>query len=122
MTNFLDALKLVLFPIHKEGYKFILIFAIISAFLGLYSDALGIFGLVLTLWCIYFFRDPERTIPLEDGVIVSPADGIVTRVEYGVEAPAELEFGDKKFNKISEFRRYLYSPPKTQGRLYFLTI
>jgi phosphatidylserine decarboxylase len=103
MTHFLDALKLVTFAIHKEGYKFIIIFALITALLALLSNSLGLIGLVATLWCVFFFRDPERIIPIEENIIVSPADGIVTRVEYGVEAPEDLGYGSKKFNKISVF-------------------
>jgi phosphatidylserine decarboxylase len=103
MNDLLDALKLVTFPIHKEGYKFIFIFAIATAILALLSNFLGVVGLVATLWCIFFFRDPERFVPLEDNAIISPADGIVTRVEYGAEAPEELGYGKTKFNKISIF-------------------
>ncbi len=103
MNDLLDALKLVTFPIHKEGYKFIFIFAIATAILALLSNFLGLIGLVATLWCIFFFRDPERFVPLEDNVITSPADGVVTRVEYGAEAPEELGYGKTKFNKISIF-------------------
>ena len=103
MNDLLDALKLVTFPIHKEGYKFIFIFAIATAILALMSNFLGLIGLVITLWCIFFFRDPERFVPLEDNAIISPADGVVTRVEYGAEAPEELGYGKTKFNKISIF-------------------
>ena len=103
MNDLLDALKLVTFPIHKEGYKFIFIFAIATAILALISNVLGLSGLVATLWCIFFFRDPERFVPLEDNAIISPADGVVTRVEYGAEAPEELGYGKTKFNKISIF-------------------
>jgi len=103
MNDLLDALKLVTFPIHKEGYKFIFIFAIATAILALMSNFLGLIGLVATLWCIFFFSDPERFVPLEDNVIISPADGVVTRVEYGAEAPEELGYGKTKFNKVSIF-------------------
>lgn len=103
MTNLIDALKLILFPIHKEGYKFILIFALATIILALLSDFLGLIGLVLTLWCIFFFRDPERYAPVEDKIVISPADGVVTRVEYGVRAPDDLGYGNKKFNKVSVF-------------------
>ncbi len=103
MNDLLDALKLVTFPIHKEGYKFIFIFAIATAILALISNVLGLIGLVATLWCVFFFRDPERFVPLEDNAIISPADGVVTRVEYGAEAPEELGYGKTKFNKISIF-------------------
>lgn len=103
MNNFIDLLKMVSFPIHKEGYKFILIFGLATIILALLSDTIGLIGLVLTAWCIFFFRDPERIIPVEENVIVSPADGVVTRVEYGVEAPAEIGWSTKKVNKISVF-------------------
>ncbi len=103
MNNFIDLLKMVSFPIHKEGYKFILIFGLATIILALFSDTIGLIGFVLTLWCIFFFRDPERVIPVEENVLVSPADGYVTRVEYGVEAPAELGWSNKKVNKISIF-------------------
>lgn len=103
MNNFIDALKLVAFPIHKEGYKFIIIFAVVAIILALMSSKLGLVGLVLTLWCIFFFRDPERIIPTEQNVVVSPADGVVTRIEYGVTAPEDLGYGDKKWNKICVF-------------------
>ena len=71
--------------------------------MALISNVLGLIGLVATLWCIFFFRDPERFVPLEDNAIISPADGVVTRVEYGAEAPEELGYGKTKFNKISIF-------------------
>lgn len=103
MNDFLDTVKMVTFPIHKEGYKFILIFALITIILALMNNILGLVGLVLTLWCVFFFRDPERIIPVEDNVIVSPADGVVTSVEYGIEAPDDLGYGKQKFNKISVF-------------------
>jgi phosphatidylserine decarboxylase len=103
MNDLLDALKLVTFPIHKEGYKFIFIFAIATAILALISNVLGLIGLVATLWCIFFFRDPERVIPVEENIIISPADGVVTRVEFGVEAPDDLGYGKQKFNKITVF-------------------
>lgn len=103
MNNFIDLLKMVSFPIHKEGYKFILIFGLATIILALFSDTVGLIGFVLTLWCIFFFRDPERVIPVEENVLVSPADGVVTRVEYGVEAPAEIGWTNKKVNKISIF-------------------
>jgi len=103
MNDLFDALKLVTFPIHKEGYKFILIFALVTALLAMLSNSLGLIGFVVTLWCIFFFRDPERITPRDENVIISPADGVVTRVEFGVVAPDDLGYGNKKFNKISVF-------------------
>ncbi len=103
MNNLFDALKMITFPIHREGLKFVLIFALVTIILHLISHSLGLIGVVLTLWCVFFFRDPERIIPVEENVVVSPADGVVTRVEYDVTAPEDLGFGNKKFNKISVF-------------------
>ncbi len=103
MSNFIDALKMVTFPIHKEGYKFIFIFAFITIIVALLSDFLGLIGLVATLWCVFFFRDPIRIAPKVEGAIVSPADGVVTKIEESVIAPSELEIKGKKFTKISIF-------------------
>lgn len=103
MQNLVEAIRLIAFPIHKEGYKFILMFAIGAIILALMSDFLGLIGLVLTLWCIFFFRDPERVIPQDETAIISPADGVVTKIEYGVSAPQDLGYDDQKWNKISIF-------------------
>ena len=103
MNNFVDLMKMVSFPIHKEGYKFILIFGLITIILALLNDMLGVVGLVLTFWCVFFFRDPERVIPVDENAIISPADGVVTRIEYDVNAPEELKWQGKKVNKISVF-------------------
>ncbi len=94
---------MVSFPIHKEGFKFVVIFALATIFLLLISDILGVIGIILTLWCIFFFRDPERVIPVEPNVIISPADGVVTRVEYNIDTPKELGMKDEKVNKITVF-------------------
>ena len=45
-------------PIHNEGYKFLVIFTVATIILYLISSFLGLIGLVLTIWCYYFFRDP----------------------------------------------------------------
>jgi phosphatidylserine decarboxylase len=103
MNDLLDAFKMVTFKIHKEGYKFILIFALVTAILAMLSNFLGLVGLVATLWCIFFFRDPERVIPTDEFAVISPADGVITRIDYSVSAPEDLGLGDKKFNKISVF-------------------
>jgi phosphatidylserine decarboxylase len=103
MNDLVNALKLVAFPIHKEGYKFIIIFAVATAILSMLNSSLGLIGLVLTAWCIFFFRDPDRIAPIEDNAVISPADGIITRVEYNADVPKELGYGDVKFNKISIF-------------------
>lgn len=74
-------------PIHPEGYPFIAIFFILSLVLGWLWDPLFWFGLVLTVWCSYFFRDPERVIPIGEDQVTSPADGRISFV--GKTAPPE---------------------------------
>ena len=92
-----------IFPkIHAEGYKFLVIFGLITVVLYSFSDFLGLIGLVLTIWVYYFFRDPERVIINDDNFLVSPADGEVIKVEE-VDGPKELGLENKKFKKISIF-------------------
>jgi phosphatidylserine decarboxylase len=92
-----------IFPkLHSEGYKFIVLAAVITIILYNFSSFLGLIGLVLTIWVYYFFRDPERVIIDDDNYLVSPADGEVIKVEE-VNGPKELGLENKKFNKISIF-------------------
>ena len=92
-----------IFPkIHPEGYKFLVIAGIITLLLYVFSDFLGLIGLVLTIWVYYFFRDPERVIIDDNNYLVSPADGEIIKVEE-VDGPKELGLENKRFNKISVF-------------------
>ena len=92
-----------IFPkIHAEGYKFLVIAAVITIVFYSFSDFLGLIGLVLTIWVYYFFRDPERVIIENDNYLVSPADGEIIKVEE-VDGPKELGFENRKFKKISIF-------------------
>ena len=92
-----------IFPkIHAEGYKFLVIAGIITIVFYIFSNFLGLIGLVLTIWVYYFFRDPERVIINDDSYLVSPADGEVIKVEE-VDGPKELGLENKKFKKISVF-------------------
>tara|TARA_B100000941_G_C28391548_1_gene493004 strand:- start:255 stop:902 length:648 start_codon:yes stop_codon:yes gene_type:complete len=91
------------FPkIHTEGYKFLVIAGIITIIFYIFSDFLGLIGLLLTIWVYYFFRDPERVIINDDNFLVSPADGEVLKVEETA-GPKELNLENKKFKKISIF-------------------
>ena len=92
-----------IFPkIHAEGYKFLVIAGIITIVFYIFSNFLGLIGLVLTIWVYYFFRDPERVIIDDNNYLVSPADGEVIKVEE-VDGPKELGLENKKFKKISVF-------------------
>ena len=92
-----------IFPkIHAEGYKFLVIAAIITILLYTFNNFLGLISLVLTIWVYYFFRDPDRIIIQDDIYLVSPADGEVIKVEE-VDGPKELGLENKRFKKISIF-------------------
>ena len=92
-----------IFPkIHAEGYKFLVIAAIITLIFYTFSNFLGLVGLVLTIWVYYFFRDPERVVIEDDNYLVSPADGEIIKVEE-VDALKELGLENKRFKKISIF-------------------
>lgn len=103
MTNLNVSLKDYIFPhINKEGWKFVAIFAAITALLYCICSLLGYIGLILTVWCVYFFRDPARVTPQIKDVVVSPADGIVQMIAE-VDGPEELGLQGKKFTRVSVF-------------------
>lgn len=101
-NHLLETIKAVLVPIHRAGYPFIASFALVSLFLSLLWPFLGFMGLVLTLWCIYFFRDPERMVPTRPGLVVSPGDGVIQQI-VEVVPPAELDLGSELHTRISIF-------------------
>ena len=96
MTDFL-------FPkIHKEGYRFLAIAAIITFVLLLFSNFLGFISFLITIWVYYFFRDPERFPINDETYLLSPADGVISQI-LEVHGPKELGLDDKKFTRISIF-------------------
>ena len=92
----------VLIPIAREGWPFIAIFGLASLILYFLYAPLGWIGLVLTLWCVYFFRNPDRVTPEREGLIVSPADGIVQMIAE-VSPPEELDMGSEPVVRVSVF-------------------
>ena len=96
MTDFL-------FPkLHKEGYRFLTIAAVVTFILLLISNFLGLIGFVLTVWVYYFFRDPERFPINDENYLLSPADGVVSQIIQS-NGPSELGLENKKFTRISIF-------------------
>lgn len=102
MSDLLESIRRLFVPIHKEGYPFIAIGAVLAVVLGQWSSVLFWICTVLTLWVCYFFRDPERVTPLRDGLVVSPADGRVSLVTTAV-PPAELALSSEPMQRISIF-------------------
>jgi phosphatidylserine decarboxylase len=101
-----SVLRQVLAPIHPDGWRFVAIFAVVTALLFWVAAPLGWIGVVGTLWCLYFFRDPWRVTPLRDGLVVAPADGRVVAVGPAV-PPAELGLGDAPMQRIGIFLNVL---------------
>jgi phosphatidylserine decarboxylase len=97
-----DTIRNTFVPIHKEGYPFIAGFFAISLLLGWLVQPLFWIGMVLTLWCIYFFRDPERSTPQDEDLVISPADGRVSSIALVV-PPEEMNLGTEPMVRISVF-------------------
>lgn len=98
----MNMLKIVAVPMHPEGRKFVTVFAIIAVLLGVIWQPLFWLGLGATVWCYYFFRDPVRTVPQRAGLVLSPADGVVSLISE-VAPPPELGLGDTPVIRVSVF-------------------
>jgi phosphatidylserine decarboxylase len=100
--SIVNSIRGQLVPIHPQGYPFIGAFALASLLLFWLWSPFGWIGTVLTLWCAYFFRDPERVTPVRDGLVVAPADGRVSRIT-AVVPPPELDLGSRPLPRVSIF-------------------
>ena len=98
----LSALDTVLTPIRREGWPFILGFALASMALALVATPLAWIGAAMTAWCAYFFRDPARMTPIETGLVISPADGLVQSIGPAL-PPPELGMEARTRTRISIF-------------------
>jgi phosphatidylserine decarboxylase len=95
-------LRRVLAPLHPDGFKFVLAAAFATVLLFLVWTPAGWLAAAVTLWIVYFFRDPWRVTPNREGLLVSPADGIVTSVTLA-RPPPELDMGDVEVARIGIF-------------------
>jgi phosphatidylserine decarboxylase len=98
----LASIRSQLAPVHREGMPFIGGFALASLILFWLWSPLGWLATMATLWCVYFFRDPERVTPIREGIMVSPADGRVSRVTNAL-PPKELDLGERPLTRVSIF-------------------
>jgi phosphatidylserine decarboxylase len=96
------SIRAQLTPIHREGYPFIAGFAVATLVLFWLWPPLGWLGVIATLWCVYFFRDPPRITPIREGIVVVPADGRVCQVVNAV-PPRELGLGEQPLPRVSIF-------------------
>ncbi len=98
----MNMIKIVAVPMHDEGRKFVAIFAGITVLLSFLWEPLFWLGLGATVWCYYFFRDPVRVIPQQKGLVLSPADGIISLIQDVVPS-AELDLGTEPLTRVSVF-------------------
>ncbi|WP_439527372.1 phosphatidylserine decarboxylase [Pannonibacter sp.] len=100
--SLVDSVTKAFVPIHREGWPFIAIALAATLILGWFIEPLFWIGLFLTGWVCYFFRDPQRVTPVQDGLVISPADGIVSQVGP-CRPPLELDLGAEPMMRISVF-------------------
>ncbi len=98
----ITSIRKSLVPIHREGYPFIAIAAAITVGLLLVSTFLGMIALGLTIWTVLFFRDPPRVTPLREGLVVSPADGMISQITMAL-PPPELGLSEVPLLRVSIF-------------------
>jgi phosphatidylserine decarboxylase len=91
-----------LVPLHRDGWKFVAIFAVAAFGLFFLWQPLGWLGVAATLWCAYFFRDPPRVCPVGADWVLSPADGVVSAIAPAT-PPPEIGLGQAPLTRISVF-------------------
>ena len=97
-----DSIRSQVVPISPEGYPFIGVFALVSLILFWLWSPLGWLGMLVTIWCAYFFRDPPRVTPVREGLVVAPADGRISQVTSAI-PPNDLDLGSRPLPRISIF-------------------
>jgi phosphatidylserine decarboxylase len=97
-----DTITSVFVPIHPEGHRFILLAGLVTLVLFVLWQPAGWIGAILTIWCVYFFRDPPRVTPEDNDLVIAPADGRVIAVERAA-PPEDLEIGAEKLTRVSIF-------------------
>ncbi|MCV0425321.1 MAG: phosphatidylserine decarboxylase [Roseibium sp.] len=100
--SIVDSVTKAMVPIHREGWPFIAIALVATLVVGWFIDPLFWIGLFFTGWVCYFFRDPKRVTPVGEGLVISPADGVVSHVGLA-RAPEELELGAEPLMRVSIF-------------------
>ena len=98
----LDSIFSAIPPIHREGYRYIALFAAVTVVAFMIAQPLGWLMVVATVWCALFFRDPERVTIVEPNAVVSPADGVISFIGIAAPPPA-LNMGEGPFTRISVF-------------------
>ena len=84
------------FRFHKEVSAALIILFLLVVFFYFIYKPLFIISLILLIFTFYFFRDPERVVPIGNDILVSPADGLITNI-------TEIKEGKKLYTKVSIF-------------------
>ncbi len=98
----MKVIETILVPVHRAGWPFLAVFAAVTLLMFALFEPLGWIGALLTAWCAYFFRDPERFTPVREGLVIAPADGVVQEIR-AVPPPAELDMGDAPLTRVAIF-------------------
>jgi phosphatidylserine decarboxylase len=96
----------IIAPIHPDGWKFVAIGVVATLILFLVWHPLGWLALIVTLWVVYFFRDPWRVTPTRRGLVISPADGTIVSIAPAL-PPPELDMGAEPVTRIGIFLNLL---------------
>lgn len=100
--NVIASIRRGLAPIHPEGYRFVVGFLVAALVLWWIWAPLGWLGMIATVWCAYFFRDPARITPISSALVIAPADGLVSFAGLAV-PPPELGLGMGPLQRVSIF-------------------
>ena len=100
----LESIKSFFPSIHKAGTPFIIIFIVVTIIISIFSDFLGWLGVILSIWCVYFFRDPERVTPTDENIIIAPADGKIISIS---EAAVPENLSDEKNQKMKRISIFM---------------
>ena len=101
--NILTAIREeILIPIHPAGWPFIGLFGVLTLVLGFSFGPFFLIGVPATLWCVYFFRNPERIPPLDERAVIAPADGRILNTSIS-DVPPEIDLPKGDWRCISIF-------------------
>ena len=92
----------VLVPIHPAGWPFIFIFVVSSILITMFWPPFILPGVLLSLWCVYFFRNPVRTTPVTENFVVAPADGRVLSIGEA-SLPEDLDLPEGEWRRVAIF-------------------
>lgn len=101
----IDSLKTAfLVKPHPAGIPFIIGGLLATLLLLMFSETLALAGFIFTIFCLFFFRDPQRVTPQKESLVIAPADGIVSGITTGLKLPDEIAEGDQgMYTRVSIF-------------------